>query len=192
MSADAEIPNFNRNEDIEELLDEDISELDRETLLDVQRYKSRKLKAKQDAGLSSESPSWEVLYPADDREITRSFESRERSESTETGGEDGEDTASGQLEYYASSKKSYEKEPASGGDSNGETGQTSQTVRDQTPSPSGSNQMEPPRKGITESGLSRSELESALLEYHDEIVELKDEIADLREENARLNERLRS
>lgn len=54
-----DIPGFERDPEIEELLDKDVSELDEETRSEVQLYKSRMLQAKRDAGMSSDTPPWE-------------------------------------------------------------------------------------------------------------------------------------
>lgn len=53
-----EIPEFSTDEDLEALLTTSVSDLDEATRIEVQRYKARKLKAKRDAGLSSDRPGW--------------------------------------------------------------------------------------------------------------------------------------
>lgn len=53
-----EIPNFTPDDDLEPLLSEPVSELDEDTRIELQRYKSRKLKAWRDAGMSGEQPPW--------------------------------------------------------------------------------------------------------------------------------------
>lgn len=53
-----EIPDFSTDEDLEALLTTSVSEMDEETRLEVQRYKARKLKAKRDAGMSTDRPGW--------------------------------------------------------------------------------------------------------------------------------------
>lgn len=53
-----EIPNFTPDDELEPLLSEPVSDLDEDARIQVQRYKSRKLKAKRDAGMSGERPAW--------------------------------------------------------------------------------------------------------------------------------------
>lgn len=56
--ASEDIPGFDEDPELEDLLSEDPQDLDEETLQDVQRYKARKLKAKRDADVSSDRPGW--------------------------------------------------------------------------------------------------------------------------------------
>lgn len=53
-----DIPNFTPDDELESLLSEPVSELDEDTRIEVQRYKSRKLKAIRDAGMSGDRPEW--------------------------------------------------------------------------------------------------------------------------------------
>lgn len=53
-----DIPNFTADDELEALLSEPVSELDEDTRIDVQCYKSRKLKAIRDAGMSGDRPGW--------------------------------------------------------------------------------------------------------------------------------------
>jgi cytochrome b6-f complex iron-sulfur subunit len=57
MGSD-DIPGFDEDPELEELLTSDLSDLDEETLADVQRYKSQKLKAKRDADCATDRPGW--------------------------------------------------------------------------------------------------------------------------------------
>ncbi len=58
MSVSSAIPNFEPEPELEDLLDVNPSELDEETLFEVQLYKARKLKAKQRAGIAADRPEW--------------------------------------------------------------------------------------------------------------------------------------
>lgn len=53
-----DIPGFERDPEMEKLLDRDVLELDEDTRADVQLYKSRLLQAKRDAGMSGDTPPW--------------------------------------------------------------------------------------------------------------------------------------
>lgn len=53
-----DIPGFERDPEIEELLDQDVLEMDEDTRSEVQLYKSRLLQAKRDAGMSTDKPPW--------------------------------------------------------------------------------------------------------------------------------------
>ncbi|MFB6356893.1 MAG: Rieske 2Fe-2S domain-containing protein [bacterium] len=61
MSED--IPGFERDEELEQHLDEDIFSLDEDTRIKLQRYKSQLLKARRDADMSTSSPPWEDVGP---------------------------------------------------------------------------------------------------------------------------------
>jgi hypothetical protein len=53
-----DIPGFDEDPELEKLLTSDLSDLDEDTLQDVQRYKSQKLKAKRDADCATDRPGW--------------------------------------------------------------------------------------------------------------------------------------
>lgn len=57
MPAD-DVPGFDSDPELDELLTRGVGELDEETRIEVQRYKARYLKAKRDAGMSASRPPW--------------------------------------------------------------------------------------------------------------------------------------
>ncbi len=59
-----EIPGFDRDPELDELLTSDLAELDEETRTDLQRYKARLLKARRDADRSTARPPWWGDSPA--------------------------------------------------------------------------------------------------------------------------------
>lgn len=212
------IPNFNPNPDLEALLEEDPTSLDEQSLIDVQRYKAKKLKAKRDAGESDGSPDWSMLKPGDfngssNGTVTQSDPTVESNgddrdgKTDDTGSENKVDhtNTDGLQGYYSAIK--------AGTDIDKETSPANRSDDDKTP-PTGDEQTsagkstsdasttapaaEPGSRSSEASAqlLSTitgriSELEDKLDEYHQQTLELKDTIADLREENARLKERVK-
>lgn len=57
MASD-DIPGFDEDPELEELLSSDLEDLDEDTLQEVQLYKSQKLQAKRDADESTDRPEW--------------------------------------------------------------------------------------------------------------------------------------
>ena len=56
--ASQDIPGFDEDPELEDLLSKSPEDLDQDTLEDVQQYKSQKLKAKRDADQSTDRPGW--------------------------------------------------------------------------------------------------------------------------------------
>lgn len=56
--ASADIPGFDEDPELEELLTSDLQDLDEERRQEVQLYKSQKLQAKRDAEVSTDQPEW--------------------------------------------------------------------------------------------------------------------------------------
>lgn len=199
--ADESIPGFTVDPELEELLDEDPYDLDEETRLDVQLYKSRKLQAKRDAGMSESTPSWTIRYPgkrdavsagngqAPAAEQTVEDTSRsgasDDSETTLPGREDSVDAASdgdeALMEYYESVK--------SGSGTPRRREQKAEAASAETGGDASASAPRPGGDEISAGALALvrewvQELEDRLDDYHRKIVDLEEENAALREELA--------
>jgi len=213
-----EIPNFTPNPELEELLDEDLTQLEFDTLIDVQKYKSKKLQAKRDAGVSEAKPDWSMVKPGDfggttvqttadqadsteleDESISK--DSDETSTVQEKSGQKKSVHGDNQIEYYNNLKSDLKAMT--------DTEATSSTVStepdpdrvgdsDETSIASETDSRGSQSRRVAESpALSNfsevvlghiRDLEQKLDDYHQLTLELKDEIAELREKKARLEE----
>ncbi|MFB6226749.1 MAG: Rieske 2Fe-2S domain-containing protein [bacterium] len=111
MTAD-DIPGFDEDPELEDLLTSNLQDLDEETRQEVQKYKSQKLQAKRDADLSTDKPEWwpeggtapETLEEMDSGDATASSqeqpeeESSEEESTTEASSEDDSEEAEEQVE----------------------------------------------------------------------------------------------
>lgn len=173
------IPNFSEKSELEELLDADVHELDEDTRLDVQLYKSRKLKAKRDAGVSDQSPGWKMQYPGTVQSENggspdQPDEDRDKAEDSGDSGSGTTDRApmdaEDRLEYYHTVKSRVANE-------------TEETSSDSgTASSAGSTSSQ---SSVTDSGesdrSSSSSSTKASKAASDEIAALTEEIRELKE-----------
>lgn len=198
--ADESIPGFTVEPELEELLDEDPYDLDEETRLDVQLYKSRKLQAKRDAGMSESAPSWTIRYPGkrdavstdngqapaaeETVEDTAGSGASDDPETTLPGREDSVDAADGDealMEYYESVK--------SGSGTPRRREQEGEVASKETGGDASASAPRPAGDEVSAGALALvrewvQELEDRLDEYHRKIVELEEENAALREKLA--------
>lgn len=204
--ADEAIPGFTVEPELEDLLDEHPLDLDEETRQRVQLYKSRKLQAKRDAGLSGEAPSWTVRYPGEragrtsgngetpaapepaveeDRPEESPAESKTPPGRTETieAPEEGDEAL---MEYYRSVKS------GSGRPRRTDAESTRGDAAAGSPSNGPSPDVTPPAPAQADTAEVLAlvkewvnSLETRLEEYHEKIVALEEENAELRQELGR-------
>ena len=214
----SEIPNFTAKPEIEQLLEQEPHQLDFDTLIEVQKYKSKKLQAKRDAGVSDSKPGWTMVKPGDFNSInakttvdqTDSTETESKSKNKEakkkSPGEHKSEpkeslSADDQVEYYKNLKKDLKTL-----DSESQETSSSVSTKSDSESPNQSNNAQTATEPKTEAPASDSgitnlstgfsqnvlehirELEQKIDDYHRLTLELKDQIADLRVEKARLKE----
>jgi cytochrome b6-f complex iron-sulfur subunit len=88
-----EIPGFERDPEMEDLLEKDVLELDEDTRSEVQLYKSRLLQAKRDADMSESSPPWsgEATSSGDAEQTEESADEAETGDAESTSEESAED-----------------------------------------------------------------------------------------------------
>ncbi len=200
--ADESIPGFTVEPELEDLLDEHPLDLDEETRERVQLYKSRKLQAKRDAGLSGKVPSWTVRYPGERPGETSGNGTASSEPETASPPEETPDRAEGERETPPG--RAGDVDPSEDGDDalmeyyrsvksgSGRPRQTSGEGGGGDADSAGTNVSADAVRALGDGGETAdvlalvrdwvSSLEDRLEEYHRKIVALEEENADLREE----------